>query len=103
MNNPVLLLQEITCSRPLQDDPFTIYASHIALSHNAFIRGFNSIYQQAPNLTPSDYKDFIGYCIAWYTCVGENHTSAEIKMFAALEEAIGESRIMDHEVTLHSE
>ncbi|KAK8022546.1 hypothetical protein PG993_013313 [Apiospora rasikravindrae] len=30
-----------------KDDPFTIVASQMALSHNAFIRGFNSIYQQA--------------------------------------------------------
>ena len=42
------------CSRTdiaaLQDDPFTIEASHMALSHDTFIRGFNTIYQQAPRV-----------------------------------------------------
>ncbi|KAK8028494.1 hypothetical protein PG991_005550 [Apiospora marii] len=48
-----------------KDDPFTIEASHMALSHNAFIRGFNSIYQQAPRLELTvDKSDFVGYCLA---------------------------------------
>ncbi|KAI1315860.1 hypothetical protein F5Y16DRAFT_406937 [Xylariaceae sp. FL0255] len=48
-----------------KDDPFTIEASHMALSHNAFIRGFNSIYEQAPRLTlDADKTDFVGYCVS---------------------------------------
>ncbi|KAF6235647.1 hypothetical protein HO173_006330 [Letharia columbiana] len=86
-----------------KNDPFTIYASRITLSHNAFIRGFNSIYQQAPNLTPSDHKDFIGYCLAWYTCVGEDHSREEIRFFSAMEDATGEEGILDHEVTFYTD
>ena len=33
-------------------------ASHMALVHNVFIRGYNSIYQQAPHIRPADYRDF---------------------------------------------
>ncbi|CAF9935486.1 hypothetical protein IMSHALPRED_010244 [Imshaugia aleurites] len=85
-----------------KDDPFTIYASRITLSHNAFIRGFNSINQHARNLKPSDHKDFIDYCIAWVTCFGEDHFREEIRLFSALEEASGQRRIFDHVLDLHT-
>ncbi|CAD6583652.1 MAG: hypothetical protein ASARMPRED_001462 [Alectoria sarmentosa] len=102
LNLPILLPEDTMCLRPFQDDPFTIYASHITLSHNAFIRGFNSIYQQAPYITRADHKDFIGYCTAWYTCVGEDHSREEVRLFWAMEEAIGVKGILDHEVTFAS-
>ncbi|KAK7755656.1 hypothetical protein SLS62_002267 [Diatrype stigma] len=35
-------------------DPFTLEVSKMTISHNAFIRGFNSIYQQALCLPPAD-------------------------------------------------
>ncbi|KAI0876147.1 hypothetical protein GGS24DRAFT_452733 [Hypoxylon argillaceum] len=45
----------------------------MTLSHNSFIRGFNSIYKQPPRLQIADKVDFIGYCLAWHGCVDAHH------------------------------
>ena len=73
----------------------------MVLSHNAFIRGFNSIYQQAPRIQPSDTKDFIGYCLAWHDCVEEHHRYEETLFFPAIEDAVGEKSVMDGEIEQH--
>ena len=75
----------------------------MTLSHNSFIRGFNSIYQQAPRIKPVDYKDFIGYCLAWHTCIEVHHHYEETLFFPAIEEAVGEKGIMDGEVEQHGQ
>jgi hypothetical protein len=41
----------------------------MAVTHNIVLRGLNSIYLQAPNVAPADYKDFIGYCLCWYEVI----------------------------------
>ena len=73
----------------------------MALSHNSLIRGFNSIYQQAPRLSPSDHKDFICYCLAWHNCVEKHHHYEETLFFPAIEKATGVKGIMDGEVEQH--
>ena len=73
----------------------------MVLSHNAFIRGFNSIYQQAPRITLSDHKDFIGYCIAWHACVEEHHNYEETNLFPAIDRAVGGKDVMAGEVEQH--
>ncbi|KAK3337291.1 hypothetical protein B0T19DRAFT_349830 [Cercophora scortea] len=84
-------------------DAFTIEASHMALSHNAFIRGFNSIYQQAPRVTaPADQADFVGYCIAWHDCVKAHHDFEETEFFPNLNKATGKKGLMDHAVDGHA-
>ncbi|KAK7927506.1 hypothetical protein PG985_004504 [Apiospora marii] len=86
----------------LQDDPFTIEASHMALSHNAFIRGFNSIYQQAPRLKlPADKSDFVGYCLAWMECVEIHHHYEETALFPSIDKAAGQKGLMDAAVHEH--
>ncbi|KAK4163961.1 hypothetical protein QBC43DRAFT_318476 [Cladorrhinum sp. PSN259] len=85
-----------------EDDPFTIEASHMALSHNAFIRGFNSIYQQAPRITlPADKADFAGYSIAWADCVHTHHHYEETELFPNLDKAAGQKGLMDGAVHEH--
>jgi len=84
-----------------QSDPFTIEASHMALSHNSFIRGFNSIYQQAPRIQPADSVDFVGYCLAWHDCVAEHHHYEETEFFPAIDKAVGEKGVMDGAVEQH--
>ncbi|KAF7511256.1 hypothetical protein GJ744_005153 [Endocarpon pusillum] len=74
----------------------------MALSHNSLIRGFNSIYQQAPRLSPSDHKDFICYCLAWHNCVEKHHDYEETFLFPAIEKATGVKGIMDGEVEQHA-
>lgn len=56
----------------------------MTLSHNSLIRGYNSIYQQAPRIPASDYKDFIRYCLAWHRCVEEHHIHEEVNYFPKL-------------------
>ncbi|KAM0315205.1 hypothetical protein ACHAO8_004144 [Botrytis cinerea] len=84
-------------------DPFTIEASRMALSHNSFIRGFNSIYQQAPRIQSRvDKKDFVGYCIAWVDCVDQHHHYEETEFFPAIEKAAGHKGLMDGAVDQHA-
>ncbi|KAH7417040.1 hypothetical protein BKA64DRAFT_286380 [Cadophora sp. MPI-SDFR-AT-0126] len=83
-------------------DSFTLAASHMTLSHNALIRGYNSIYQQAPRLSQSDYPDFIGYCLAWHRCIEQHHTHEEVHYFPAIEKATGQKGVMDGEAKEHA-
>ncbi|AEO69665.1 uncharacterized protein THITE_122265 [Thermothielavioides terrestris NRRL 8126] len=84
-----------------KDDPFTIEASHMALSHNAFIRGFNTIYQQAPRVGPADKADFVGYCLAWVDCVATHHHYEETELFPNIDKAAGQTGLMDSAVHEH--
>ncbi|KAK7957720.1 hypothetical protein PG988_012568 [Apiospora saccharicola] len=85
-----------------KDDPFTIEASHMALSHNAFIRGFNSIYQQAPRLElTSDKASFVGYCLAWVDCVVTHHHYEETELFPNIDKAAGQRGLMNGAVHEH--
>ncbi|RWA06358.1 hypothetical protein EKO27_g8755 [Xylaria grammica] len=68
----------------------------MALSHNAFIRGFNSIYQQAPRLTLDANKpDFVGYCLSWVDCVVTHHHYEETELFPNIDKAAGQKGLMD--------
>jgi hypothetical protein len=73
----------------------------MTLSHNSIIRGFNSIYQQAPRIGVSSNKDFIAYCLAWQKLVHTHHYYEEIGFFPAIEEATGQKGIMDSAVNEH--
>ncbi|KAK8127963.1 hypothetical protein PG984_009071 [Apiospora sp. TS-2023a] len=73
----------------------------MALSHNAFIRGFNSIYQQAPRLELADQSDFVGYCLAWMECVGIHHHYEETALFPAIDRAAGQKGLMDEALHEH--
>ncbi|KAF7531410.1 hypothetical protein G7054_g8940 [Neopestalotiopsis clavispora] len=85
-----------------KDDPFTIEASHMALSHNAFIRGFNSIYQQAPRVQGArDKSDFVGYCLAWIECVKTHHQYEESDLFPNINKAAGRTDLMAGAVHEH--
>lgn len=74
----------------------------MALSHNSFIRGFNSIYQQAPRLHAPDTKDFINYCLAWQSLVYAHHHYEETDFFPAIEKFTGQKGIMDSEIREHA-
>ncbi|PQE05097.1 hemerythrin HHE cation binding domain-containing protein [Rutstroemia sp. NJR-2017a BVV2] len=85
-------------------DPFTMEASHMALSHNSFIRGFNSIYQQAPRIQlATDRSDFVGYCLAWVDCIDQHHHYEETEFFPALDKAAGKTGLMAGAVDQHAE
>jgi hemerythrin-like domain-containing protein len=76
-------------------------ASHMTISHNSLIRGFNSIYQQAPRIPKSDYLDFVGYSLAWLRCIEQHHNHEEEHYFPAIEEVTGVKGVMNEEVEQH--
>lgn len=99
--NPLRACNPLT-ERSIQDEPFTIEASHMALSHNAFIRGYNSIYQQAPRIQSlADKVDFAGYCVAWVDCVLQHHHYEETELFPNLNKAAGQKDLMTGAVHQH--
>ena len=98
---PLIFIFRLLTKYILQTDPFTLEASHMALSHNAFIRGFNSIYQQAPRIKDIDKKDFVGYCLAWHDCISHHHHYEETEFFPALDKAAAKVGLMDGAVEQH--
>ncbi|KAE8452224.1 hypothetical protein EG329_001691 [Mollisiaceae sp. DMI_Dod_QoI] len=84
-------------------DSFTMASSHMTLSHNSIIRGYNGIYQQAPRVQkPSDIRDFIAYCLAWHQLVEGHHYHEEVRYFPAIEKVTGQKGVMDGEVEQHA-
>ncbi|KAG5980856.1 hypothetical protein E4U43_006686 [Claviceps pusilla] len=57
----------------------------MALLHNALIRGFNSIYVQAPLVQTDDVDDFIGYALTWHKFLVSHHDDEEGKLFPDME------------------
>ncbi|KAI0156697.1 hypothetical protein GGR52DRAFT_196953 [Hypoxylon sp. FL1284] len=70
-------------------DIFTTGATHMALLHNAILRGYNSIYQQAPHVQASDKADFIGYALTWHKFVATHHDDEEATLFPKVEAVLG--------------
>ncbi|KAK8132256.1 hypothetical protein PG999_000429 [Apiospora kogelbergensis] len=63
----------------------------MALSHTAFIRVFNSIYQQAPRVPAPDKADFVGYFISWHDCVEAHHRYEEEAFIPNVDKAAGQT------------
>ena len=61
----------------------------MALLHNSALRGYNSIYLQAPHVKPADYADFIGYCLTWYKFVKHHHDDEEANLFPKVLKVLG--------------
>lgn len=73
----------------------------MALVHNVIIRGYNSIYLQAPRVKGSDTVDFLHYCEAWYILMIGHHDSEESILFPGIEKATGVKGIMDDDIHEH--
>jgi hemerythrin-like domain-containing protein len=73
----------------------------MALVHNIIIRGWNSIYLQAPKIKIADVPDFLHYCDAYHAFVVGHHDSEEAVLFPKIEEATGLQRVMDDDVAEH--
>ncbi|KAI1373022.1 hypothetical protein F4677DRAFT_430766 [Hypoxylon crocopeplum] len=74
-------------------DIFTTGATHMALLHNAILRGFNSIYLQAPHVKPTEKHDFIGYSLTWHKFVASHHDDEEATLFPKVEEVLKDNTI----------
>ncbi|KAL1297869.1 hypothetical protein AAFC00_006392 [Neodothiora populina] len=84
-----------------KDDIWTTGATHMALIHNAILRGFNSVYLQAPHVKPGDYSDFIGYSLAWYKLVKSHHDDEEAELFPKVEGVLNEKGIWEETMLEH--
>ena len=65
----------------------------MALLHNAIIRGYNSIYLQAPYVQDTDKADFIGYCQTWFKFVKSHHDDEEFNLFPKIKELLGDEGV----------
>lgn len=57
--------------------------------HNAILRGYNSIYQQAPHVSDPDKSAFIGYALTWFKFVKSHHDDEEAVLFPKIAEVLG--------------
>jgi hypothetical protein len=67
----------------------------MAIVHNVIIRGYNSIYKQAPHIRPRDVRDFLGYSLTWNDLVINHHRSEETVIFPLYEKHSGVPGLMD--------
>lgn len=85
----------------LQTDQYTAAATQMALVHNCFVRAFNSIYQQASHVSPSEYKNFIRYAYACFEGIELHHAGEENSAFPAIEAKAGEKGLMAINIAQH--
>ncbi|KAF2834721.1 hypothetical protein M501DRAFT_1027162 [Patellaria atrata CBS 101060] len=82
-------------------DQYSIAATTMVLVHNAIIRGFNSIYQQAPLIASRDHADFIGYAACWASVLHGHHTGEEEIAFPMIEAQLERPGLMAPNVAQH--
>ena len=63
--------------------------------HNSILRGYNTIYLQAPHIADEDKPDFIGYARSWFRFVRSHHDDEENELFSAVEEVVGTKGVFD--------
>jgi hemerythrin-like domain-containing protein len=61
--------------------------------HNAILRGYNSIYLQAPHVKDVDKAAFVGYALTWYRFVKSHHDDEENELFPAVEQVLNDKEI----------
>ncbi|TAQ88517.1 hypothetical protein B7494_g3157 [Chlorociboria aeruginascens] len=71
-------------------DQYVEGASIMALGHNVIIRGLNSIYRQAPNITANEASHFISYAKCWVEVLDAHHNMEEDTLFPMIETKCGE-------------
>ncbi|KAJ5893277.1 ZIP zinc transporter-domain-containing protein [Penicillium taxi] len=70
-------------------DLFTTGATHMALLHNSILRGFNTVYLQAPHVQDADKDAFIGYSQTWFRFVKSHHDDEEENLFPKVQDLLG--------------
>lgn len=76
-----------------QTDLFTTGATHMALLHNSILRGYNTIFIQAPLIQEADKADFVGYALTWYKFVKTHHDDEEETLFTKIEEVLDDKDV----------
>ncbi|KAJ6442822.1 maintenance of telomere capping protein 1 [Purpureocillium lavendulum] len=92
-DHPMKLVSVPTALTPQQqaagakDDLLTTAAQHMALVHNSLIRGYNSIFLQAPHVAGHDDGEedlaahFVGYAQTWVKFLKGHHDDEEAVLF----------------------
>jgi hypothetical protein len=62
---------------------------------NSILRGYNSIYHQAPLVADQDKADFVGYCLTWFKFVKSHHDDEEDVLFTKIEEVLKDKAIFE--------
>ncbi|KAL2800169.1 hypothetical protein BJX66DRAFT_350929 [Aspergillus keveii] len=77
-------------------------ANIMAHTHNAMLRGLNSIYLQANHITiQQDISDFLFFINAWATWVSHHHELEEETMFPGFERVLGIEGLLQSNVDQH--
>lgn len=63
--------------------------------HNSILRGYNSIYLQAPHVIEGDKSAFVNYARTWYRFVKSHHDDEEGELFPKVEEVLGTKGIWE--------
>lgn len=75
----------------------------MALLHNCIIRGFNSIWLQAPHIKEADKADFIGYSLTWFKFVKSHHDDEEDNLFNKVADILGDEGVWSQTHEEHGE
>jgi len=65
----------------------------MCLLHNSILRGYNSIYLQAPLVPDAEKASFVGYALTWHKFVKSHHDDEEATLFTKVEELLGDRDI----------
>jgi hemerythrin-like domain-containing protein len=65
----------------------------MGLLHNAIIRGYNSIYLQAPHVQDADKADFVNYALTWHRFVMSHHDDEELNLFSKVEDLLSDKEV----------
>ncbi|SPO02368.1 uncharacterized protein DNG_05041 [Cephalotrichum gorgonifer] len=76
-------------------DMYTTGASHMCMLHNCIIRGYNSIWHQAPHVADADKPDFINYSLTWHKFVQSHHDDEEANLFPKVEDQLADKQVWE--------
>lgn len=102
-DGPYPLIETPSKTHPLKTSHFCVHiASEMAHAHNTMLRALNSIHHQALHIkSPTDIRDFLFYCSAWYDLVSHHHHAEEAIFFPAVERIAHKPGLMAQNVEQH--
>ncbi|KAJ0417421.1 hypothetical protein BJY00DRAFT_206297 [Aspergillus carlsbadensis] len=101
-DGPWELIETPSKTKDVTSHPAIHIANIMAHTHNAMLRGLNSIYHQAPHLTTSqDKSDFLFFIRAWATWVSHHHDLEEKTMFPGYERVLGVEGFLQGNIDQH--
>ncbi|KDR77180.1 hypothetical protein GALMADRAFT_1327590 [Galerina marginata CBS 339.88] len=86
----------------LEEDPQALFATDMALIHNVFIRGLNSMWRNAPLVKPGDEYGFAGYCLACIDAIHGHHHGEELFIFPFLQTKLNMAHNLEQHEAFHA-